>query len=330
MIKNKRILVTGGAGFIGSHLVDALSIHNKVIVADDLSTGNRENLADAIKFHGVVFKKADIRNLSQMRRLMKGIDVVFHAATQCLRLSFTKPHLVSDVNVRGALQLLIAAKEAKVKRFVYISSSEVYGTAIEAPMPEGHPIRPTTVYGASKFAGELYALSFFERYGMPVNIIRPFNTYGPRSHFEGYSGEVIPKFLVRVMSGKPPIVFGDGKQTRDFTYVSDVVNGIIKVAASDKLIGKPVNIAYGREISVNEIARLILKIFGKNLKPIHEAPRPSDVRRHFANTHLAKTKLSYAPKIPIQTGLQIFAEWFVETYGRKIKKAAASEIKRNW
>lgn len=330
MITNKRILVTGGAGFIGSHLVDALSIHNKVTVVDNLSTGKRENLEDAIRFHGVILKKADIRNLALMRKLMKGIDVVFHAATQCLRLSFTKPYLVSDVNVNGALNLLIAAQGAKVKRFVYISSSEVYGTAIKAPMREDHPIRPTTVYGASKFAGELYALSFLDRYGLPVNIVRPFNTYGPRSHFEGYSGEVIPKFLVRVMSNKPPIIFGDGKQTRDFTYVSDVVNGIIKTASSNKLIGKPVNIAYGKEISVNEIARIILNLFGKKLKPIHDAPRPSDVRRHFADTRLAKQALSYEAAIPIYSGLRIFAEWFQEAYGHRLSKAASSEIKRNW
>jgi len=330
MIKNKRILVTGGAGFIGSHLVDQLSRQNQVVVADDLSAGKRENLADAIRYRGVILKKADIRNLRLMRRLMKGIDIVFHAATQCLRLSFTKPHLVTDVNVVGTLSALTAARENKVHRFVYISSSEVYGTAIEAPMREDHPIRPTTVYGATKFAGELYTLSFFQRYGMPVNVIRPFNTYGPRSHFEGYSGEVIPKFLVRLMSGKPPVIFGDGKQTRDFTYVSDVVDGMIRAAASDKLIGKPVNIAYGREISINEIAREVISLFGEKLKPVYEAPRPSDVRRHFADVRLAGQKLSYTAKIPIRSGLKIFADWFQSTYRNRLSKAISSEVKRNW
>src|SRR5436305_12702342 len=154
--------------------------------------------------------------------------------------------------------MLMGAAAAKVKRFVYVSSSEAFGSARTVPMAEDHPFDPTTIYGASKLAGEHYTNAFHRTHGLPTVVVRPFNTYGPRSHFEGAYGEVIPKFVVRVLNGKRPIVFGDGEQTRDFTYVSDTVQGLLLAADADSLVGRAVNVARGVEVSINEIARLVL------------------------------------------------------------------------
>lgn len=307
--KNKKILITGGAGFIGSNLVDELIKENTVIVVDDLSTGSEENIKHHYNNKHFRFIKADIRNYQKMKTISKGVDYIYHLAVQCVRLSLFDPDTVHQVNAGGTLNMCKAALNNNVNKFIYVSSSEVYGTAQTVPMPETHPLEPTTIYGASKLAGEYYTKAFYRTYGLNVVIVRPFNTYGPREHFEGPYGEVIPKFSVRVLNGKQPLIFGNGHQTRDFTHVFDTVRGIILAANSDQLIGEVINIAYGQEIPINEISQLILKNLKSKLKPKYLDPRPGDVYRHHADISKAKKKLNFKPKFNIKIGIKLYLDW---------------------
>jgi len=312
----RRVLVTGGAGFIGSHLVDALvSRGHDVAVVDNLSVGVRDNVAQHDGRPGFSFHAADVLDKAAMRDLVAGRDTVFHLATQCVRLSLFEPELVHRVNAEGTLNMLMAAVAGGVERFVYVSSSEVFGTGIRVPMAEDHPFDPTTVYGASKLTGELYTNAFHRTHQLSTVIVRPFNTYGPRSHFEGAYGELIPKFVVRVLNGKPPIVFGDGEQTRDFTHVSDTVNGMMRAADSTRLTGSSVNVARGEEVTVNAIAALVLKTCGReDLRPEHGPERPADVRRHYGDITRARQLLGFEPAIAIADGIARYVSWFRSTY----------------
>ena len=329
-LSSKKVVVVGGAGFIGSHLVDTLAENHDVVVLDNLSTGKIGNLDQALATGRVTLRSWDICRERGLQELLEGSELVFHLATQCLRLSLANPDLVHQVNVTGTLNLLKASREVGIKKFIYVSSSEVYGTAQTAPMSEDHPFDPTTIYGASKLAGEFYARVFYKMYGLATVIIRPFNTYGPRSHFEGYSGEVIPKFVLRVLGGKPPVIFGTGRQTRDFTYISDVVRGMM-LAANRLPLGQAVNIACGREISIQEIADSVLAVAGTNsLKPVYAPARPADVMRHYADIRRAKTELGFIPEVPIQEGLKHYVAWFKQEFGEKIDQCLAAEVERNW
>lgn len=301
------ILVTGGAGFIGSHLSEALAKENRVLIYDNYSSA-------VVPFRQTRGIKGDILDPKKLTHAMGGVDVVFHLAVACVRLSLGNPSHVHDVNATGTLNALLAAKKARVKRFVYISSSEVYGTATESTITEEHPVNPTTVYGMSKYVGELYTLYFHRHEGLPGIIIRPFNTYGPRSHFDGVYGEVIPRFVIRALNKKPPIIFGNGNQTRDFTYITDTVSGIMKAAQSDKLVGSVVNIAYGKEISIAEIARAVCSFTNLPYHPDFYPARPGDVARHAASIAKAKKLLAYKPTIDIDEGLALYIDWIKRTY----------------
>ncbi|MCX6844869.1 MAG: NAD-dependent epimerase/dehydratase family protein, partial [candidate division WOR-3 bacterium] len=235
--EHSRCLVTGGAGFIGSELVrQAGSAGCDVTIVDNLVNGKRENVIEVLG-DKVRLEVADIRNASMMGRLLQKVDVVYHLACLGVRHSIHSPEENHEVNASATLALLIRAREAKVKRFVYVSSSEVYGTAQTVPMSEDYPPSPNTVYGSSKLAGDCYTRAFWRTHGFPTVVVRPFNCYGPRSHHEGDSGEVIPKFLLRTMAGKPMVIFGDGSQTRDFTYVEDTARGILLAGTMDAAVG---------------------------------------------------------------------------------------------
>lgn len=329
-IKNLKILVTGGAGFIGSHLVDALAEDNHVIIIDDFSSGERENIAHHEGKKNISIVTGDIRCQSLVSDITRNIDIVYHLAVRCLRESIKNPEITHEVNVTGSLNLLKASLENSVKRFVYVSSSEVYGTARYVPMDEMHPCEPITVYGASKLAGELYTLAFQKTYGFASIVVRPFNTYGPREHLHGVYGEVIPRFVLRILHDKPPVIFGDGTQTRDFTYVSDTVKGIIMASESDVLVGQTVNIARGQEVSVHELARIISEKLGKNtIAPVYEQNRPGDVMRHFADISKARRLLGFQPEIDIQRGIRKYIDWFL-AQGYNTSELIKKEAIFNW
>lgn len=327
-----KILVTGGAGFIGSNLVDALAANDKheIIVADDFSTGARENVAHHAANPRVRVVALDIRDKRAAREIMRGVDVVYHLAVQCIRVSIRDPYLVHEVNATGTLHLLTAALDEDIKRFVYCSSSEVYGTALRVPMDEEHPLTPTTPYGASKLAGETYARSFYLTYGLPVTVARPFNTYGAREHFEGPYGEVIPKFVVRALNDAPLVIFGDGAQTRDFTDVSDTVRGLIAAGECDALVGDVVNIARGQEVRIRDLAQIVLDTLPASKSVIeYQAPRPGDVLRHCADIAKAKRVLGWSPKIGIRDGVRRYVDWLMRSEFDP-REMLAKEKLRNW
>lgn len=307
------ILVTGGAGFIGSHFVEMMAKKARVIVYDNFASAVLSH-SDLNRFGNVRVVRGDVLDTKRLTSAMRGVDMVFHFSAACVRLSLSDERYVHEVNATGALSALLAAKKAGVRRFIYISSSEVYGSATSPKIPETHPMDPTTVYGMSKYMGELYTRHFHNHEGLPTLIVRPFNTYGPRSHFEGVYGEVIPRFVVRALNGKLPIIFGTGTQTRDFTYVTDTVAGILKAAESDKLLGDAVNIARGQEITIRQIARLVCRETGLKDKPVMHPARPNDVMRHYADIRKAQKILSFSPEISIEEGIQKYVAWVTQAY----------------
>jgi UDP-glucose 4-epimerase len=310
-VTDKRILVTGGAGFIGSNLVDVLAPANDVTVVDNLSTGSKENLRNHFEKGTIRFVQADIRDLEKMYELTRGIDVIYHLAVQCIRVSLYDPGLVHEVNATGTLNLCQAAIKNGVQKFVFTSSAEVYGEGKVMPINEEHPLEPHTAYGAAKLAGEAYVGVYHRTYGLPSVILRLFNTYGPREHFEGAYGEVIPRFVVRVLNDMPPVVFGDGEQTRPFCEVSDTVGAIVEASKRDEVVGQIMNIGGEKEMTVNEVARTILKLLGKEneIKPIHWAERPGEILRHAADVSRARQLLDFEPKINLIDGLNNYIKW---------------------
>ncbi|MGC2061576.1 MAG: NAD-dependent epimerase/dehydratase family protein [Thermodesulfovibrionales bacterium] len=325
-----KVLVTGGAGFIGSNLVDELAKKAHVVVFDNFSSGKKVNVAHHEGKSNIDIIEGDIRDKGLVRRVTKDIDVVYHLAVQCLRVSINDPEINHEVNATGTLNLCMSAHENRVRRFVYVSSSEVYGSALMAPMTETHPKEPTTVYGASKLAGEQYTLAYHRTYGMQAMVVIPFNTYGPREHYEGAHGEVIPKFVLRALNDKPPVIFGDGSQTRDFTYVSDTVRGIIHASTCDDMVGQTVNIARGEEVSIRAIADKIYQKLGKShIMPVMEKGRPGDVRRHFAGVEKAAQLFGFRAEVGIDEGLDIFIEWFT-SQGYDLGRLMEEDVVFNW
>ncbi len=310
-LRELKILITGAAGFIGSHLSERLAEENDLLLIDDFSVGSRENLAGLVERPNVRIVEADVCDREQMRELTAGIDVVFHLAISCLRTSIQQPLLSHDINAGGTLNACLAAREHAVQRFVYVSSSEVYGSAQTVPMSESHPCQPTTVYGASKLAGELYALACLRSYGLPVCAVRPFNTYGPREPWAGARAEVIPRFALQLEAGRAPVIYGDGSQTRDFTYVDDTVTGLVGAAECDAMLGEVVNVGRGQEVSIARIAELLAQLAGRQeLAPAHAAGRPGDVERHWADVGKARRLFGFAPEVDIEAGLARTLEWF--------------------
>jgi UDP-glucose 4-epimerase len=329
-VEGKHVLVTGGAGFIGSNLVDHLLDRGaRVRVVDDFSVGDRRNLARAHEL-GAEVRVADVTDPEAMASAAQGIDIVMHLACSCLRVSLQRPRKSHNVNAGGTLTVLDAAARVGVQRFLYCSSSEAYGTARAELMNEDHITQPTTVYGASKLAGEWYTLAYGETHELPGLVVRPFNTYGYREHVTGPSGEVIPKMTLRALSGQAPVILGDGEQTRDFTFVTDTVRGLLAAVETDDIVGEIVNLAYGREVSINQVAELVCEACGNGSAPIHAAERPADVRRHAADVTKARERLGYVPEVPIELGVQRYVAWFREQHGDDLPALIAADEQRNW
>ena len=306
----------------------------RVVVLDDFVNGSRAKLADALQEVGadagdVEVQEGDVRDASAVARAVAGADAVFHLACLGVRHSLNHPRENHEVNASGTLVVLEAARATEVARFVHVSSSEVYGTARSVPMPETHPCRPHTVYGASKLAGECYARAYHDSYGYPTVVLRPFNAYGPRAHHEGDSGEVIPRFLLRALAGQPPVVFGDGTQTRDFSYVGDTARGIAEVGLRADAVGHTVNLGAGRETSILELAQQIPALIGAELPPVHEAPRPGDVLRLFADATLAQERFGYRATVGLADGLQRLLAWY-RAQGADAAALLADAPVRNW
>ena len=325
-----RFLITGGAGFIGSELTRQIcNSGGFVTVVDNLTNGKRENLAE-LQPQRVQLEVVDIRERERIAALMRGIDIVFHLACLGVRHSIHSPDENHEVNATATLALLSLARAAGVKRFVYVSSSEVYGTARWVPMTEEHPAFPMTVYGASKLAGECYTRAYYRTYGFPTVVVRPFNTYGPNCHHEGDSGEVIPKFMLRSLAGRPLVVFGDGSQTRDFTYVSDTASGILAAGQADEAVGETINLGSGREIAINDLAAQVSLVVDRPpASVIHEQARPGDVLRLYADTAKARVLLGFAPKISLKEGLATLRSWYLNQ-PEPPEKLLEQEIVRNW
>jgi len=312
-------LVTGGAGFIGSHLVDGLVAHGleRVVVVDDLWLGRRENLEQALAADGVVeFVQGDCADLDLLRRLAREngtFDACFNLAV--IPLPHSLEHPVDNVHRNVAMTAAVCelGREGGYKRLVQYSSSEIYGTALRAPMDEEHPVKPHTPYAAAKAATDLVADSYHLTFGLETVTVRPFNTYGPRQNDATYAG-LLPIVVRRVQAGEPVVIFGDGEQTRDLTYVSDSVAGTILAAEADGVAGQTFNLGHGVEASVNDQVRLILEALGVPDHPVQHGPsRPGDVRRHLADMRKAKAAFGYVPQVPLAEGIRRTVSWYAGT-----------------
>jgi UDP-glucose 4-epimerase len=327
---SRRILVTGGAGFIGSHLVDLLlEAGEAVTVFDDLSTGNLENLTGATATGRLRIVRGSILDGAALTSAIEQCDRVFHLAVQCVRRSLGAPLENHEINATGTLRVLDAARVAKIKRFVYCSSSEVYGSVSKGRLHEDTICRPVTVYGAAKLAGELYADAYYQIYGLPTVIVRPFNAYGPRAHEQGDLAEVIPRFIIQCLNGLPPVVFGDGSNGRDFTYVTEVARGLALAGETDRLVGSRVNIAFGRVISIQGVASEVIAAVGRSeLEIAHVSARPGDVQVLSADTNRARNLLDYRAEIDFKQGLRRYITWFRERHSDPSKLLESKVV--NW
>ena len=336
MTNRSIVVVTGGAGFIGSELVRQLAARGeRVVIIDNLVNGKLENVADVLS-RDVVLMKTDIRDLEALRPHLRAARAVYHLACLGVRHSVHSPQENHEVNATATLRLLAEARQADVPRFVYVSTSEVYGGVRWAPtirweqMTEDHPAFPCTVYGGSKLAGECYARAYFRTYGYPTVVVRPFNTYGPRSHHEGDSGEVIPKFLLRCLAGRPMVVFGDGTQSRDFTYVSDTARGILLAGEHPLAVGETINVGSGSEVTINDLAaRVAIEAGRPDAAVEHDRPRPGDVSRLVADVARARTLLGYEPQVSLSDGLQRLLQWYRDQR-RTPEELLEQEILHNW
>jgi UDP-glucose 4-epimerase len=325
-----RALVTGGAGFIGSHLVDRLlQLGADVVVADDFSTGSEGNLAHHRGNGRLHVERADVCDAAAMMRLAAGATYVFHMATRSVRLSLKQPTLVHEVNATGTLNVLKAAAAAKARRLVYCSSSEVYGTAGVVPQPEEYDFRPETIYGASKLTGEYYTQVFQRAGWLETVIARPHNNYGPREHYRGIAGEVIPRFILWSTAGIAPVIYGDGKQTRDFTYVTETADIIATLALHEVAAGETFNVCRGEEVSVLELADKICRTTNPAVSPRFMPDRPSDVLRLWGDASKLERIVGRKPNLSIDEGLARTVAWFRENVP-VTDEVLASLAPQNW
>ncbi|UCE75484.1 MAG: SDR family oxidoreductase [Methanomassiliicoccales archaeon] len=308
MIEDRNILITGGGGFIGSNLAESLSKKNKVTIIDNLSTGIEKNIEGL----DVELVEGSITDLDLLMKVCSGKDFVFHlAALPSVPRSVKEPKLVHEVNATGTLNVLIASRDADVNKVVYASSSSVYGDSPTLPKVETMLPNPLSPYAVSKLIGEYYCNVFSSVYGLPTVSVRYFNVYGPKQNPKGEYAAVIPKFIHRIMNNSPPIIYGDGEQTRDFTYVKDTVRGTILASETEGVNGVVINIATGNRITINELARKIGSQMGFDIEPVHEEPRDGDILHSLADISQAEKLLGYQPKYRIDDGLEETISYFI-------------------
>ncbi|MFC2034448.1 SDR family oxidoreductase [Chloroflexota bacterium] len=305
----KKVVVTGGAGFIGSSLTKELVSRNyDVTVIDDLSTGKTDNIKELLSEGKVSFIKDSILNLSLLQKLFQSVDYVFHqAAIPSVPRSVDNPELSHEVNITGTLNVLLSARDNKVKKVIYASSSSVYGESQSLPKREDMLPGPLSPYAVTKLAGEYYCQIFQHVYGLTTVCLRYFNVYGPGQDPDSQYAAVVPLFIKSSLGGESLAIFGDGEQTRDFTFVKDVVDANIQAAESDAT--GLFNISRGESITLNKLAQLIIELVGNKVEPIHQEPRIGDVKHSLADISKAKT-FGYIPKYDLRTGLIETIKWF--------------------
>jgi len=303
-------LVTGGAGFIGSNLVDELLRRgHRVRVLDNLSTGRPENLA-AVR-ERIDFFNADICNLETIRPCFAGVDYVLHlAALPSVPRSVADPISANRVNIEGTLNVLLAAREAGVKRVVFAASSAAYGDNPILPRVESHEPRPMSPYALTKVAGEYYCQIFTRLYGVEAVALRYFNIFGPRQNPHSQYSGVLSKFIAAYIEGTTPTIFGDGEQSRDFTYIDNVVDATLRACTAPNAPGRAINVGVGGRFTLNQTIALLNQIFGKQVTPRYDPPRSGDVLHSQADISLARQVLGYEPKVPYEQGLKKTVEWY--------------------
>ena len=303
-------MVTGGAGFIGSHLVENLvkQGHN-VRILDNFLTGKRENIAEFLGEIDLI--EGDIRDLETCRQAAEEVDFVLHqAALPSVPRSIEDPVLTNEINIGGTLNLLLAAKEKKVRKFVFASSSSVYGDDETLPKREGVEGAPLSPYAVTKLIGEKYCQVFNRVFGLSTVSLRYFNIFGPRQDPFSQYAAVIPIFITKIIQGERPVIFGDGEQSRDFTYVTNIVEANRLAIEASEISGEVINVACGDKTTVNQLFETIRKLLQKDLAPIHEEPRPGDIRHSFADITKAQGVLKYEAKISLSEGLRETIRWY--------------------
>lgn len=315
-MSKKKILLTGGAGFIGSHIAESLVNDGHVVkVLDDFSSGSVNNILGLFNNRNFKLIRGSVTDRELIRRVTTDVDIILHLAAQVhVDRSIIEPRNTFNINTLGTLNILDSALENDTELVVYASTSEVYGSAQYIPMDEDHPLNPASPYAATKAAADRLCFSYFNTYKLPVVVVRCFNTYGPRQKDTGYAA-VIPKFIRRVLSQSPPVIYGDGKQTRDYMFINDAVQAYKLILGNYEIVlGKVINFGTGKDIQILKLANLIIELCGNkdNLKPIHVAQRSGEVKRLCADITLAKKELNFKPKFSIEMGLNHFIKWYKE------------------
>jgi UDP-glucose 4-epimerase len=308
-MKKKSVVVTGGAGFIGSNLAIALSKENHVVVIDDLSTGFLENIRRSIDDGNIEFVKGSVTDVSLLQKTMNNIDYVFHeAALPSVPRSIKDPLTTNNVNITGTLNVLLAARDNGVKKILYASSSSVYGDTPTLPKKESMTPNPLSPYAVSKLAVEYYCQIFTSVYGLPTVALRYFNVYGPQQDPVSEYAAVIPKFITQILNHQNIVIYGDGEQTRDFTYVADVIRANILAAESN--ITGVFNMAGGKRITLNDLAQTTMMLCKNKVDIVYEDVRPGDIKHSLADISKAKNAFGYTPKYDIKKGLKETIEWY--------------------
>ncbi|MEE9152325.1 MAG: SDR family oxidoreductase [Thermoplasmata archaeon] len=311
-MRNKKIVITGGAGFIGSNMANALCDDNEVVILDDFLTGKMENIETLIKNELVTLVKGSVTEPEQLKRTFEGAEYVFHlAAIPSVAKSINDPALTTEVNLTGTMNVLIASLETEVKKVVIASSASVYGNISTLPLTEDMRTYPESPYGAQKLGGEHYCRVFNEIFGIATTSLRYFNVYGPNQDPGSEYSPVIPKFISNIAKNTPPTIFGHGDQTRDFIFVEDVVHANILAAKNTTSDGKVMNIACGQETSINHLASKIVELMGKEIEPVHAEARDGEILRSLADISKAKHLLKFEPGFSLEEGLKMTIEHFM-------------------